>query len=125
MRSVMSADRTNGQAGLFEIEDQGGRKVYASVVIGLSKTFTPKGYDQIASFSGSAVSLDIPEGAETAIIIAEGAGFRWRDDDVDPTAGVGMPVWMGQELNYDGDLSLLRIIGMSSASIANLTFYGP
>jgi hypothetical protein len=58
-----------------------------------------------------------------ALIIAEGAPVRWRDDGVAPTASVGMPIAVGVPLQYDGDLSKIRFIQQSASGILNISYY--
>jgi hypothetical protein len=78
------------------------------------------GYQQITSLA-TAVGLTVPtlspEGLQcspsVAVIIPTGAGIRWRDDGIAPTASVGMPVTENGVLEYDGDLSKIRFIQQS------------
>lgn len=126
MRGIVSADHTNGQEALLEIDDSLGRRAYAQVVIGLSKTFTPKGYIQITAASlATGGMIPVPEGAEYVIVQAEGGRIRWRDDMTMPTATKGMLIRDGGELDYDGDPSMLMLIGVDAGVIANITYYGP
>jgi hypothetical protein len=88
------------------------------------------GYQQITNLSAS-VGLTIPTTAPDglnakpvfALIIAEGAPVRWRDDGTAPTASVGMPLPVGVPLQYDGDLTKIRFIQQSASGILNISYY--
>jgi len=88
------------------------------------------GYQQITSLTASSaltVPTLAPEGLNAkpvlALIIAEGAPVRWRDDGVAPTASVGMPIAVGVPFQYDGDLTKIRFIQQSSSGILNISYY--
>jgi hypothetical protein len=88
------------------------------------------GYQQITSLT-SAASLTVPtvdaNGLSVkptiAIITAEGAAVRWRDDGADPTGTVGMPLASGVTLQYDGDLARIRFVQQASGGIINVCYY--
>jgi hypothetical protein len=88
------------------------------------------GYQQITNLSAS-VGLTIPtttpEGLNGkpvfALIIAEGAPVRWRDDGIAPSTTVGMPIAVGVPLQYDGDLTKIRFIQQSASGILNISYY--
>lgn len=88
------------------------------------------GYQQITSLS-SATGLTVPQvdlnglacKPSIAIITAESQAVRWRDDDVDPTASVGMPLASGATLQYDGDLSKIKFIEQTASAKINVTYY--
>jgi hypothetical protein len=88
------------------------------------------GYQQITSLSASAaltVPALTPNGLNAkpvlALIVAEGAPVRWRDDGVAPTASVGMPIAVGVPFQYDGDLTKIRFIQQSASGILNISYY--
>ena len=88
------------------------------------------GYQQITSLTAAAgltVPTVTPEGLNGkpvfALIIAEGAAVRWRDDGVAPTATVGMPLAVGVPLQYDGDLNKIRFIQQAATGIINISYY--
>lgn len=91
---------------------------------------TRLGYQQITSLS-SATALTVPQvdlnglacKPSLAIITAEGQAVRWRDDNVNPTASVGMPLAAGVTLQYDGDLTQIKFIEQTSGAKLNITYY--
>lgn len=88
------------------------------------------GYEQISSLS-AATSLTVPtrnlDGLSCrptiALITPETQAVRWRDDDVNPTATVGMPLAAGVTLQYDGDLTKIRFIEQTAGAKLNVTYY--
>jgi hypothetical protein len=85
------------------------------------------GYQQITSVAAS-TSLTIPQapnGAKptTAMIIAETQAVRWRDDGIDPSATVGMPLAVGVPFIYDGDLTRIRFFEQVGGGILNVSYY--
>jgi hypothetical protein len=89
------------------------------------------GYQQIVGAAAS-TALTIPQvdpvtGLTSmpvqALIICDGAGIRWRDDGVAPTASVGMPIAVGTVFVYDGDLTRLRIIQQAATATINVAYY--
>lgn len=90
--------------------------------MGLKSTTVCLGYQQITSLS-AATGLTIPAGATLAVITPLTQGVRWRDDGVDPTATVGMPVAAGAYFNYDGDLNRIRFIQQTASAELNISYY--
>lgn len=90
------------------------------------------GYRQITDLS-SAVGLTLtlpvttPDGLTCrpsfALITPETQNVRWRDDGVDPTASVGMPLAAGVTLQYDGDLSKIKFIEQTASAKLNISYY--
>ena len=88
------------------------------------------GYQQVTSLS-SAAGLTVPqttpgglaEKPVFALIVAEGAAVRWRDDGTAPSATVGMPIAVGVPFQYDGDLTKIRFIQQSASGILNISYY--
>lgn len=91
---------------------------------------TRLGYQQITSLSSS-TGLTVPQTdlnglackPTLAIITCETQAVRWRDDDVAPTASVGMPLAAGVTLQYDGDLSKIRFIEQTTSAKLNVSYY--
>jgi hypothetical protein len=88
------------------------------------------GYQQIAvlnASTGLTVPTVTPEGLNGkpvfALIVAEGAAVRWRDDGTAPTASVGMPLAVGVPLQYDGDLTKIRFIEQAASAKLNISYY--
>jgi hypothetical protein len=96
----------------------------------LKAVTTRLGYQQITSLSASA-GLTVPQTdlnglackPSIAIITAEAQAVRWRDDDVAPTATVGMPLAAGATLQYDGDLTKIKFIEQTASAKINVTYY--
>ena len=100
------------------------------MAINLKAITSVMGYQQITSLS-SATKLTVPPRDLTglvgtpriAIITPEGQNVRWRDDNVAPTASVGMPLASGVTLQYDGDLSQIQFIETTAGAKLNITYY--
>jgi hypothetical protein len=91
---------------------------------------TRLGYQQITSLS-AATGLTVPtrdlnglnQKPVIALITPETQGVRWRDDDVNPTASVGMPLAAGVTLQYDGDLTKIKFIEQTAGARINVSYY--
>ena len=100
------------------------------MAINLKAVTTRLGYQQITSLS-SATGLTVPQTdlnglackPTIAIIVAESAAVRWRDDNTAPTATVGMPLASGVAFQYDGDLAQIRFIEQTASAKLNVTYY--
>lgn len=90
---------------------------------GANEVLEPLGYQQVTGITG-ATSLVVPAGARLAVVQAEGAGVRYRDDGVDPTGTVGMLIGAGASLTYTGNLAAVRVIGVAAGAILNVLYYG-
>ena len=98
--------------------------------VNLKAITTRLGYQQITSLSAS-TALTVPavdvNGLNCrpviALITPEGQAVRWRDDNVAPTASVGMPLAAGVTLQYDGDLSQIQFIEQTGSAKLNITYY--
>ena len=96
----------------------------------LKSITTRLGYQQITALS-SATGLTVPtrdlnglnQKPVIALITPETQGVRWRDDDVNPTASVGMPLAAGVTLQYDGDLTKIKFIEQTASAKINVTYY--
>lgn len=88
------------------------------------------GYQQISTLTaatGLTIPVTSPSGLSVrpsiAIITPETQGVRWRDDGVDPTAAIGMPLAAGATLQYDGDLTKIKFIEQVASAKINITYY--
>ena len=90
--------------------------------MGLKSTTVCLGYQQITSLS-SAAGLTPPQGATLALIVPETQNVRWRDDGTNPTASVGMPIFVGASLSYDGDFNKIKFIEEAASAKINVSFY--
>lgn len=85
--------------------------------------YGPLGYQQITTLS-AATGLTVPvRAAACALIRAETQDVRWRDDGVDPTAGVGMLLTAGTDMWYDGALSSIKFIETTASAKINVSYY--
>jgi hypothetical protein len=85
--------------------------------------YIPLGYQQITSLV-SAQPLTVPGGAIAALIMCEIASVRYRDDGVNPTAGVGMIISPGSApLLYAGNLSAIAFIQISAGAVLDILYY--
>lgn len=90
------------------------------------------GFEQMTSLA-AAVNLTTPRGplatdtsksvARIAIIQAEGANVRWRDDGTNPTASVGMRLMADRDMLYQGDLSAIKFIQEAGGAKLNVSYY--
>jgi hypothetical protein len=101
------------------------------MAINLKAITSCMGYQQISSLS-SATGLTVPEvdpvsGLKAmptiALITPETNTVRWRDDGVNPTASVGMPLAAGVTLQYDGDLKKIKFIEQTASAKINISYY--
>lgn len=98
--------------------------------VNLKAITTRLGYQQITSLS-SATNLTVPtrdlnglnQRPVIALITPEGQAVRWRDDNIDPTASVGMPLAVGVTLQYDGDLTMIKFIEQTAGAKINISYY--
>lgn len=85
---------------------------------------TALGFEQITALSSSA-ALTVPSGATVAVVQADVADVRWRPDGATnaPTASVGMLLPAGAERVFDGGLSSVRFIQVTSGAVINVSYY--
>lgn len=78
------------------------------------------GYSQLTGLS-SAQGVTVPSGANYALIRCESQNVRWRDDGTNPTASVGYPLNVGEELLYDSqDIANLKFIEQTASAKVNI-----
>ena len=86
----------------------------------------PVGYQQITSLAASTaltIPTTFPQRPVRCIIRPQAQAVRWRDDGVAPTASVGYPLNVGDELLYDGELSNIRFIEQAASAAINVAYY--
>jgi hypothetical protein len=85
-----------------------------------------KGYQQL-TVSSTAVAPTLPTGAQVQLMVisVETANVRYRDDGTNPTASVGMPLWLNQPpFSFNGDISKIKFIRQASTdAVVNITYY--
>lgn len=85
----------------------------------------PLGYQQFTP-AASQLLPSVPAGTIFAIITTETQAVRWRDDGTAPTAGVGYPLAIGDELRYTGDFTSFRLIQAAVGAVVSVCYYsGP
>ncbi len=111
--------------------DNGAREVVPVMLFGPTGQYAgtrqlfPLGYVQLSLSTNTVTELpDSPEGTIVALIKIEGAAARYRDDGVDPTSSMGMPVAVGESLVYDALMIDMRMIGQADGSKVNVAYYG-
>lgn len=83
------------------------------------------GYQQVASFS-AATKWNPPAGTTLALVTPSTNAVRWRDDGTAPTATVGYPLAVGQELQYDSNgWGNMNFIPQTGSAVLDILYYGP
>jgi len=84
-------------------------------------------YVQLVTINATAVSLtaSAPAGARKAILQGEGTFARYRQDNVAPTASVGMTLAVGAsvEISLESGFNTTKIIGSDASTKVNITFF--
>lgn len=90
----------------------------------------PLGYQQLTNAAlQTAVNLTMPTipagmaGPGLVVVQCQSGAVRWRDDNVAPTATVGMTIPLGGELDYVGQISALQFISSSGTPICDVSLY--
>jgi hypothetical protein len=84
------------------------------------------GYCQLSvttSVSISTCSGGVPSGAAIAYVTTEGNAIRYRDDGTAPTTSVGVPVAVGAQLIYSGNVAALQIVAQAGTAVVDIGFY--
>ena len=71
----------------------------------------------------AATNLMVPAGTTIAQICVEGAGVRYRDDGIAPTALLGIPVAAGSCFSYSGIMTQIQFVAQSGAPTIDVSFY--
>ena len=82
-----------------------------------------RGFTQITDLEAARGLGTIPENVSYAVVQAEGADIRYRDDGDDPTATVGFLLPAGGSMTYVGNLDDLQMIEAAAGGIVNVAFY--
>lgn len=111
--------------------DNGAREVIPVMLFGPTGQYAgtrqlyPLSYSQFSLSTTTVTELpDPPDGTIIALIKIEGAAARYRDDGVDPTTSLGMPIAVGESLVYDALMIDMRMIGQADGSKVNVAYYG-
>jgi hypothetical protein len=93
----------------------------------------PLGYGQMAVPTGNSKDLAhtsagaIPSNVAGALLQAEGANVRWRDDGTNPTETEGMLLVAGDKptpyIGSQSDLARIKVTGAAAGAILNVSFY--
>lgn len=73
--------------------------------------------------NATAVALTPPVGAKAAQISLTGANARYRDDAIDPTATVGIPILEGTSWLYLGPLTAIKFITQAGNATLDISYY--
>jgi len=79
----------------------------------VSATTTAAGITITAATAASATRTQ----PDYAIIFAESASVRWRDDGTDPTGAIGVPLPFGQYFYYDGRIDKIKFAANTGQDI--------
>jgi hypothetical protein len=81
-------------------------------------------YEQLPCTAVAALTVANLTGCTKVVITPELQAVRWRDDGVDPTAAIGMPLAVGSTLEYTAaQLLRLRFISQVAGGLLNITYY--
>ena len=83
----------------------------------------PRGYEKLTVSSTALTFAAIPGNAVYALIRVETDSIRWRDDGTDPTAANGMLLSAGETMTYDGPLSALKMIRVTTDATVHVSYY--
>lgn len=84
---------------------------------------TPLLQAQLASLAGVTGLPSIPATAMRVMLQAEGQNVRYRDDGTNPTASVGLQIYVGQLVEYAGDLNAIKFIEVAGGAKLNVAYY--
>lgn len=83
----------------------------------------PIAYEQITGLNSAKGLTTIPNGCTLAMIQPESQNVRWRDDQSNPTASVGMIIVANDILFYSGNLADIKFIETGASAKLNVTYY--
>jgi hypothetical protein len=83
------------------------------------------GYEQITNVAAAVGFTAIPAGTARVLITPETQAVRWRADGTDPTATVGYPLAVGNELVFTASqMSRMKFIEQVAGAKLNITYLG-
>ena len=97
--------------------------------MGVKTTTVCLGYQQITPDTATGLTVPVlaPDGSQQeatfVVINPEIQNVRWRDDGTNPTASVGMPIFVGTSFFYDGDLNKIKFINVVAGGKVNVSYY--
>lgn len=82
------------------------------------------GHEQLTSLA-TAAALDVPDGAQRALMVAQLQNVRWRDDGTNPTTTVGMVILITADIPFEfkGDLAAFRVIEVAGSAKLDVSYY--
>lgn len=90
---------------------------------GMKGGYVSAGPGQFGLAVGTATKLTPPAGASLAQICVEGANVRYRDDGVNASATLGIPVSAGSCFQYGGDLTAINFTAQSGSPTLDVLYY--
>jgi hypothetical protein len=81
----------------------------------------PKGYQQLVN-PAAATALTVPAGTKLALFNVSAGTIVFRDDGVDPTAGIGIILASPTNLWYTGKINKVKVIQATSGTL-NVAYY--
>jgi len=119
---------------LFQPEAQGWAATGRPTQLMVEGELNPVGFHQYTNLSAAVDLSDgntftIPARAHIVMLQAEGQNIRWRDapyangNTTNPTATVGMQIFAGDTLLYNGNLKAIEIIEEAGGAKVNAVFY--
>ncbi|MGN6479490.1 hypothetical protein [Luteibacter sp.] len=92
---------------------------------GIRASIVPLGFQRVAIGTAAPSPLSSPAGAIYALIQAEGANLRYRDDGAAPTASVGMRLLSAATAQeFSGSLTAVQFIAEGAGAFLNVSYYG-
>ena len=89
-----------------------------------AQRYRPLGFQQLTGMT-SAGALTVPAGAVVAVMSADTAGVRFRDDGTVPTSAIGVLIPAGTVFEYSGNLAALSVIQAAGSAVLNVSYYAP
>lgn len=89
----------------------------------INKGLTALGYQKLTGLS-AAKPLTVPNGATSALVIAESQAVRWRDDGTAPTStdgmqlAVGVPTWF-----HSANLANISFLELAASATLHISYY--